>query len=164
VALIYPHGADCKVRFGTEEECSGLNLPDVYAEYLKQNPSLGGALWRLSTMRFRERTLEDEMQVFVLGTAMPRSRAISVSDDEALAATGTDGLGDRVRHELDQETAAVIRRGDNEGTFIISQESERDLVFGLKFKAAAMIWGGPLLALLGLGYWLMAIGSRRANG
>jgi hypothetical protein len=161
VALVYPHGASCKVRFGTEEECWGLSLPEVYAEYLRANPSVGGALGRLSWMRFRERALEDGMAVYVLGTAMPRSRAIAVSDDEALAATGTDGLGDRERHHLDEETSAVIRRGENESTFIVSQESERDLVFGLKLKAAAMIWGGPPLALFGLGYWLLAIASGR---
>ena len=72
VALVYPHGADCKVRFGTDEECWGLNLPDVYAEYLSAHPSLGSTLGRLSWMRFRERTLEDGMEVYVLGTAMPR--------------------------------------------------------------------------------------------
>jgi hypothetical protein len=165
VALIFPHEAECKVRFGTDEECWGINLPEVYASYLKEHPSLGSTFGRLSWMRFRERTLEDDMQVFVLGTAMPRSRAISVNDDaDQLAATGTDGLGDRRRHELDAETAAVIRRGENERTFIISQESERDLAFGLKLKAAAMIWGGPLMTLFGLGYWLMAIGSHRTFG
>jgi len=165
VALVYPHGAECKVRFGTDEQCYGLDLPEVYAGYLKEHASLGSTLGRLSWMRFRERTLEEDMQVFVLGTAMPRSHAISVNEDaDAIAATGTDGLGDRRRHELDGETAAIIRRGENERTFIISQESERELVFGLKWKAAAMIWGGPLLALFGLGYWLLAIGSHRTLG
>jgi hypothetical protein len=164
VALVYPHGAECKVRFGTDEECYGLTLPPVYADYLRDHASVSGTLARLSWMRFRERTLEDGMQVYVLGTATPRSRAIVVSEGEALAATGTDGLGDVRRHEYDQRTVAVMRRGENEKTFIISQESERDLVFGLKIKAAAMIWGGPLLALLGLGYWLMAWASVKGAG
>jgi hypothetical protein len=164
VALVYPSGAECKVRFGTEEECFGLNLPPVYAEYLRDNPSFSGALGRLSWMRFRERALEDGMRVYVLGTAMPRSRAVVVSEGEALAATGTDGLGDRRRHEYDQHTAALIRRGENERTFIISQDSERLLVLGLKFKAAALILGGPVLALLGLGYWLMSLASGRMPG
>jgi hypothetical protein len=164
VALVYPRGAECKVRFGTEEECFGLNLPPVYADYLRDNPSVTGALARLSWMRFRERTLEDGMQVYILGTATPRSQAIVVSEGEALAATGTDGLGDRRRLDYDQRTTAVIRRGENESTFMISQESERDIVFGLKIKAGAMIWGGPLLALVGLGYWLMALASGRLPG
>lgn len=158
-ALVYPQGADCKVRFGTEEECFGLNLPPVYADYLRENPLGFASLGRLSMLRFRERTLEDGMEVYVLGTAMPRGRAVVVSEGEALA-TGTDGPVDR-RRELDLETSAIVRRGENESTFIISQEPERDLVFGLKIKSGAMILGGPPLALFGLGYWLLAIGSGR---
>jgi hypothetical protein len=160
LALVFPEGATCKVRYGSEEECSGLNLPEVYADYLRENPGAVGPLRRLGELRFRERTLEDGMQVYVLGTAMPRSRAIVVSDGEALAATGTDGLGDRQRAERDQAASAVIRRGENETTFIISQESERELAFGLRTKAVAMIWGGPLLALVSLGYLLMELVSR----
>lgn len=161
VALVYPQGSDCRVRFGTDEECSGFNLPEVYADYLREYPAAIGPLHRLAWLRFRERTLEDGMQVYVLGTAMPRSRAIVVSEGEALEATGTDGLGDRQRRERDYATAALVRQGENEKTFIISQESERDLAFGLKVKAVAMIWGGPLLALLGLAYWLNVIASRK---
>jgi hypothetical protein len=159
VAMVFPQGSDCRVRYGTDEECSGFNLPDVYADYVRENPGAIGPLHRLSWLRFRERTLEDGMQVYALGTAMPRSHAIAVSDGEALAATGTDGPGDRQRIERDHRASAVIRQGENEKTFIISQESERDVVFGLKTKAVAMIWGGPLLALLGLAYWLNVIAS-----
>jgi hypothetical protein len=100
------------------------------------------------------------MQVYVLGTAAPRSRAIVVSDGEAMAATGTDGPGDRRRMERDHAVCAVVRQGENEKTFIVSQESERELAFGLKTKAVAMIWGGPLMALFGLGYWLLEFASR----
>src|SRR5262245_30203583 len=34
VALVYPHGADCKVHFGVEEVCAGLTLPEPYASYV----------------------------------------------------------------------------------------------------------------------------------
>ena len=161
VALIYPQGSDCRIRFGTDEECSGVNLPEVYADYVRENPGALGPLNRLSWLRFRERTLEDGMQVYVLGTATPRSRAIVVSEGEALAATGTDGLGDRQRMERDHATVAIVRQGESEKTFIISQESERDITFGLKMKAVVMICGGPVLALLGLAYWLNVIASRQ---
>ena len=159
-AMVFPQGADCRVRFGTAEECFGLNLPPVYADYLRENPLGFGGVGRLSMMRFRERTLEDGMQIYVLGTAMPRGRAVVVSEGEALAATGTDDAFAR-RQELDRESSAMIRRGENESTFIISQEPEKDLVFGLKIKSAAMILGGPPLALFGLGYWLLTIANGR---
>ncbi len=160
VALVYPQGSECKIRYATDEECSGLALPEVYADYLRENPGAVNAIQRMSTLRFRERILEDGMTVYVLGTAMPKSRAIAVSDDDALAATGTEGLGDQHRAQLDHDTAGVIRQGENEKTFIISQESERELAFELKLKAVAMIWGGPLLTLLGLAYGLYALASR----
>jgi hypothetical protein len=164
VALVYPQGADCRIRFGAEEECFGLNLPPLYADYLRDHSSPVIHLTRLSWMRFRERTLEEGQRVYVLGTATPRSRVHVVSEGEALAATGTDGLGDRGRRELDQEVVAVVRQGENERTFIISQEQEHELATGLRIRMAAMVLGGPPIALFGLGYWLLALASGRWPG
>jgi hypothetical protein len=83
-----------------------------------------------------------------------------VSEGEALEATGTDGPTSRVR-SLDGEVAAVIRRGEHERTFIISQHSEMALAAGLGWKAGAMIIGGPLATVGGLAYWLTAIATGR---
>jgi E3 ubiquitin ligase len=161
-ALVYPQGAQCRIRYGTEEECFGLQPPSPYAEYLHQHNSFLTATARLSTLRFRERTIEDGMELFVMGTAEPRANAISVSE-----ATGTDddvGSGALVRHQLDHDHVAVIRKGENEGTFIISQESQRDLTTVMRLKAFAMVFGGPLLALAGLGYWLLLLSTRGHAG
>jgi hypothetical protein len=165
VALVYPEGAECRVHANTEEECFGLQPPSPYAEYLHEHGSFMTAASRLSMMRFRERTLDENMVVYVLGTAEPRSRALVVSEGEELAATGTDGRPAAAQlHRVDQEYAAIVRQGENEPTFIISQEQERDLATGLRWKAGAMILGGPLLALLGLGYWLATLASLRGPG
>jgi hypothetical protein len=140
IAMIYPHGAECRVNFGVEEVCHGLSLPECYAQYMSEQGLAMRHLWRLSSLRFRERLIEESQLVYVLGT-------------------GTDGLrADRIR-SLQQHVAAVVRRGDNERTFIISQQSERLLTFELGLKAAAKLWGGPLLAIFGLGYWLYALAS-----
>jgi hypothetical protein len=153
VALVYPHDAKCTVKWGVEEECSGAALPECYDEYMK---TLGPSqvLWRMDTLRFRERTLEDGIRVFVLGTATPRAQSLSISDGEELAATGTDGPDAQRLRTLDHEVRGVIRRGEADETFIISQESERDLTTGLGFMAFAKLVGGPILAALGLWYWL----------
>jgi len=159
LALVYPHGADIKLQSGgTEESCQGLNLPPCYADYLRENPSAMLTLSRLGLLRFRERRLEDGQALYVLGTAMPRARVVTVSEGEALEATGTDGATRRVRSH-DAEVAGVIRRGEQERTFIISEESETTLAAGLGWKAAAMIIGGPLAAVAGLAYWLYVIAS-----
>jgi len=58
---------------------------------------------------------------------------------------------------LDEHVAATIRRGSNEPTFIISQQSERELTLMLALKAFGGMVGGPVAALFGLGFWLEAL-------
>ena len=161
MAMVYPHGSDCRLRFGTEEECFGLMPPSPYAEYLHEHGSFMTQTARLGMLRFRERVLEEGQDVYVLGTATPRSQARVVGEAEALEDTGTYAPGVARLRERDREYTAVIRQGENDRTFIISPEQERDLATGLRLKAGAMILGGPPIALFGLGYWLMALAMRR---
>ena len=162
-AMVFPAGAECRVSFGVEEECIGIALPDCYAEYLKEHCHATSLLWRVGSMRFRERILEDGQHAFILGTAMPRSQAFRISDDEALLATGTEGTFGVGHLSLDAQAAATIRKGPNEPTFIISQSSERELTLMLAWRAFAGMIGGPIAALCGLGYWLTVLASFRGG-
>ena len=160
VALVFPFGADCRVHFGVEEVCAGIALPECYASYMS---TLGAKryLWRFGVLRFRERVLEEGSRVYVMGTATPPAVALTVSEGVEMAATGTEAYrAARVRGG-DQQVAAVIRRGDSEKTFIISQDSERDLTTGLGLRVFGKMVGGPIIGLLGLGYWLymLALGT-----
>jgi hypothetical protein len=157
VALISPQGASVRLNFQVEEECLGISLPEVYAQYLHDQHLAGGALWRMGAMRFRERLLETGQRVYVLGTALPRPQAVAISIGDELEATGTDGYRTRRLQSLDHEVQAVVRRGDNERTFLISQQSERELTAALGLRAAAEMAGGPVLTLFGLGYWLAVL-------
>ena len=161
VALVYPHGSDCRIRFGTEEHCQGLMLPACYAEYMNANTSALGRLARIGNLRFRERILETGQRVYVLGTATPRSQARVVADGDMLQATGTDDAVATRLHTLDREFTAVVRRGEHETTFIISQESEKGLMLSLGARAVLQLIGGPVLTLGGLGYWLSVVSSGR---
>lgn len=161
VALVYPHGAQCRIRFGTEERCAGLMLPPCYAEYMDAHTSMIGRLTRIGHLRFRERILESGQRVYVLGTAMPRNLARVVTDGEELQATGTEGPVATRRATLDRDAVAVVRRGENESTFIVSQESEKGLMLSLGARALLQLVGGPVLTVAGLGYWLMAWSSGR---
>jgi hypothetical protein len=161
VALVYPRGALCKLGPGVEERCSGLSLPECYSQYLDQQNLAMRNVWRLSEMRFRERLLTEDQRVYVLGTAMPRPNVVTLSDGEAMRGTGTDGPVESVVAELTRETAAVIRKGEGEPTFVISQESERSLTSELGWEAGARLLGGPALTLYGLGYWLYAMAQHR---
>ncbi len=158
-ALVYPQGAECKLTFGVEEVCNGPFLPPCYSEYIqKQGLTLVGVM-SVGQMRFRERVVQEGQRVFVLGTAMPRSHAVSISGADEALATGTDGKPSRIT-ELDQATVAVVRKGENETTFILSQESERALSLDMGIHAVAQLVGGPLLSLFGLGWILLSISTR----
>lgn len=161
LALVYPAGAAVRVGVQMEETCAGVALADVYASYLHERRPVASTLWRAGQLRFRERVLEEGQRVYVLGTATPRARSVAVSTDEAMEMTGTDGWRARRLQDLDSEVQAVVRRGENERTYIISQQSERDLTTQLGLRAAAGLVGGPALTLFGLGYWLLALGAGR---
>ena len=161
LALVHPAEATVRIGFQLEEQCAGVSLPEVYARYLHDRRPVAGALWRVGSLRFRERVLEAGQRLYVLGTAMPRPQSVAVTSDEALEMTGTDGWRARRLQGLDPEVRAVVRRGENERTYVISQSSERDLTLQLGLQAAAGLVGGPVLALFGLGYWLLALGGGR---
>jgi hypothetical protein len=161
LALVYPAGATVRLGSQLEEECVGVSLPDVYAEYLRRRHPVAGTLWRMGALRFRERSLEAGQRVYVLGTAVPRARSVTVSAEDDLEMTGTDGWRARRVQRLDPEVQGVVRRGEHERTYIISQQSERDLTLQLGLRAMAGLVGGPALTLFGLGYWLLALSAGR---
>jgi len=83
LALVYPKGADCKVQHQVEETCVGINLPECYSQYMEQQHLAFRHIWQLSTLRFRERTLEEGQRVFVLGTALPRPQVAPCPQDDS---------------------------------------------------------------------------------
>ena len=48
----------------------------------------------------------------------------------------------------------VLKKGDNGKTFLISWRSQQEVARSLGWKCALMIWGGPILALLSLYFFL----------
>lgn len=160
VAMIYPKGADCEVNFGVEETALGLSLADCYKDYMKEHGIWMRHVGKLSSMRFRERCLEETQRVYVLGSALPRSQAYTISEADWMQATGTDDMRAARISSVHQQVSATVRQGENEKTFIISQKSERDLTLHLGWKSVAKLTAGPALTLFGLGWWLNHIASR----
>jgi hypothetical protein len=142
------------VNGGTEEQCAGMIAPACYTSYMEEQGLRMRHLWQLSMMRFRERIIEEGQRVYVLGTAYPRPHAITVSEGEALQATGTDSMRARRVGALQAEAAAIIRQGEHERTFIISHQAERELLLDLGLSGTGKLVAGPALALFGLAMWL----------
>ena len=159
VTMVLPQGADSRLSPGVEEECAGLSLPECYASYMRGENLALQDFWQLSAMRFRERILEEGQHLFVLGTAMPRGRALTVSEGDALEATGTEDARAHRKRTLAEQAVAVVRKGETQPTFILSQQSERTLTTRLGLRAFAELAGGPALTLFGLGYWIYKISA-----
>jgi hypothetical protein len=151
-ALVYPQGAECHLPFGIEEQTGGFGVPEPYSGYMEKQGLAMRGVWALGPMRFRERVLEDDAIVYVLGRAFPRSQAHTVSweDEDTLAATGTDGGAATRLRTLDAEVRGLVRRGAQDPVFVISQTSEKLMAVQYGMKAFGGLLGGPPLTLFGV--------------
>ena len=70
--------------------------------------------------------------------------------------TPTGSTEDAPTEVFDSRPPVVLMKGKNNPTFLISWRSQRDLARSLAWKCTAMIWGGPVLALLSL-YALLTV-------
>ncbi len=116
-------------------------------------------------------------QVIRLSTASTRTQSVEMTQQQKIAAAMTKagitnpaawdaaGLGNgapAVSESLDarnqgfeRHPAAVLTKGTNNKSFMISWRSQREIAQSLAWKCTLMIWGGPALALMSL-YVLLA--------
>ena len=59
LAMVYPQGLQARLPITDSETCAGLNLPDVYADYLREHRTRLGLFSRLSVLRFSERRIDE---------------------------------------------------------------------------------------------------------
>jgi hypothetical protein len=58
--------------------------------------------------------------------------------------------GQSTPNHFDLRPPVVLKKGENNQTFLISFRSRQELGRILGWKSTLMIWGGPILALLSL--------------
>lgn len=80
------------------------------------------------------------------GLPSESASAVQVLSDPALASS-RDGGGS---NGFDPHPPVVLRKGENNKTFLISWRSQQEIARALGWKCTLMIWGGPALALLSL--------------
>jgi hypothetical protein len=59
--------------------------------------------------------------------------------------------------DFDPHPAVVLRKGEHNPAFFISWRSQKEIVESLGWKSTAMIWGGPVIALICLYYLLESL-------
>lgn len=72
-------------------------------------------------------------------------------DDEAV----TLGGDSRLSSGFNPAPPVLLKKGENDSTFLISWRSQREVVRSLAWKSAVMVWGGGALALLGIYVFLL---------
>jgi hypothetical protein len=91
------------------------------------------------------------------GVAPEAISPVQVLDHPSNAA-GENANGSSHIDDFDLHPAAVLMKGTNNKTFLISRSSQKEIARSLGWKCALMIWAGPALALLSL-YLLLNIKS-----
>jgi hypothetical protein len=81
------------------------------------------------------------------GITSPRAWAAAGLDGSA-AATAVAVAPDPGAEKFDLHPPAVLMKGTHDPCFLISWQSQREVVKSLGWKSALMIWGGPALTVL----------------
>ena len=97
-----------------------------------------------------------------LGGAYLSSEAADLQRREQLEAMGSPSERVSTLSNLDLtfdlHPRIVLRRGDRRQPFLLSRERPHRVIDDLAFRAVANIWGGPVLALISLGFLMKSLG------
>jgi E3 Ubiquitin ligase len=87
---------------------------------------------------------------------MPAAGVPTPGGVQVLADAGSDGNPSSAAqsNSFDQHPPVVLMKGINDKTFLISWRSQQEVARSLGWKCTLMIWGGPVLALLSLYFFL----------
>ena len=92
--------------------------------------------------------------VTLAGTAAGVQVAADPSAPVNVLSNPSNTEGSSSANGFDPHPRVVLMRGANNKTFMISWRSQREVAQSLGWKSTLMIWGGPVLALLSLYFFL----------
>jgi hypothetical protein len=137
--LVDPAGAEVNVPKDFEYNSGLLNDPPVQVkEFLKANDISHDSFLGLNKrMRYSEYLIEPGDTVYVIGTA---------------------GNNPVLAHTEDEHTSKlIIKKGENEKFFYVSDRSEKELVSSMKWQSFGGITTGALVCVICLAYVLSSI-------
>jgi len=139
--LVMPNGAEF-VMPADFTFTTGLSktMPDNLVSFMENDGLKYKGLFGTYSLRFNEWYIKHDEPVFVAGTALKRS------SQEEVELNLQDGTLD-----------VVIAKGDGQ-VFIVSDESQKDVLKDFSWKALGGIWGGAILSLATLAYLLFRFG------
>ena len=130
----------------------GKKLPDNLVGFMEKNSLKYKALIGDYSLRFYEWYLKPDESVFVLGTAQQNSPQLYGPRE-----TLSNSL-DEVKTSGNDAADVIIAKGEKGQVFIVSDESQTQVVKSLSWQAFSGIWGGSALTLAALAYLLFRFG------
>jgi hypothetical protein len=132
-------GANVETRYDTRfESRSGKDPPSQVVSFLRANKiAHEGFLGINKHMRYTEWFIGPKERIYVMGTAADNPGV-------RLSAKGTENI--------------MIRKGENDRTFYVSDKSEKDILSSLGWKVRLGVFGGMALAVGSLAVMLFYIG------
>lgn len=149
--MVLPKGAEFVMPVDYEFSTRfGEIIPDNIVRFMAsiEHGGMGGSL------RFREWHIKPDESVFVLGTAKK-----FLIKNEAYMPLSLESEAIVAESPSAQEAIDVmIAKGDNRDIFIVSDESQTQVVKGFSWQAITGVWGGAALTLAMLAYLLFRFG------
>jgi hypothetical protein len=112
-----------------------------------------------SPMKSAEMTQQQKIAAALVKAGITSPAAWAVAGVPSESASGVEVVSDPASTSLrngggsngfDPHPPVVLRKGENDTTFLISWRSQQEVARALGWKCTLMIWGGPALALLSL--------------
>jgi hypothetical protein len=112
-----------------------------------------------SPMKSSEMTQQQKIAAALVKAGITSPAAWAVAGVASESASGVEVVSDPASTSLrdgggsngfDPHPPVVLRKGENDTTFLISWRSQQEVARTLGWKCTLMIWGGPVLALLSL--------------
>jgi hypothetical protein len=124
--------------------------------------STGPGPSRSADMSQQQKVAAALLKAGILAPAAWNAAGLTAPTVQVIAASSPNSSGGvRSTGELedfDQHPPVVLAKGTNNKTFLISWRSQQEIARSLGWKCALMIWGGPILALLGL--YIVLVGEK----
>jgi hypothetical protein len=168
--MVDPRGAQLELPAEYEEQISGDSMGECSRRFLRRR-----GLSTQGETTVTEWVIKPGDLLLVLGTlggadgkggdvgaAYLSSEAADLQRREQVEAMGLSSeratTPSNVDLAFDLQPRVVLRKGDREQPFLLSRDKPQSVIDDLALRAVVNIWGGPVLALISLGFLVKSLG------
>ena len=168
IRTVTAHGFSLSLSVGRNEIQTGSSIPQFSVQHQASEPTVI-RLSSSTSLSSSQMTQQQKIAAALVKAGISNPTAWTAAGISSAANSpvqvldhssdlGENGDGSSNSNGFDLHPPAVLMKGMNDKTFLISWRSQKEIANSLGWKCGLMIWGGPALALLSL-YLLLQIAS-----